>query len=793
MRAIATACARAIGARRSVRGMTTASRASEATDGNGEGAREAAARDERDDDARDDARDAARERGGRGRRRDGARGWDPVSFERVRAMRRALHANDFDGVRREFEALTETAPANRVAWNLSVFAAARAREPEAALSIVESMLAENLAPCFRTHTGVMEAYVRAGRHREAFNWLRMLLYGVPGDLQDETMDEKYDLSHVIGGMMDGEEDERPQKKLANSMMFTVVLNGAAKAGDREMVQELETMMFEFDITPGADTLHCLMKLEGRVGTSASVEAVWNRSKKKARALKAHQERVVAHAFLGRKHTPSGAESRSLALKALDEMFKRVGRRRSDEEFAKLTSYTHRGSAHARWTGARGQVEYKKGLDNDKQILNVGRKESLVATNAVMNTFAAIGDLDTVNECFVRLEEELGIGADTRTFNALLRAEYAKEKLKTGVVDMERFYSRFEEVLAAMDDRDVQPNRYTFTTLLLAYAEQSNLNGVAQVLKLMQERELTLDRKMYNILLGACARAGDLEAALNARASMAQSGVQAGPDTFVPLFAACTKQANEFSMQAGEDFFEDEEEVGPLLEDTRRMLDGIELDMLSNDIIHNTRSFTALLKARGALGQADIVLEMLSDPPDAIELDGCGVGIGILALSKREPTKAIAFADSFIGTEYEQSLWILNSAIIAYGRLGQIKAAHDRVRTFIENGGVPNVATYNALFECASEGGGFAEYAPLIMSDMSSRDLKPDSRTKKYLTVAAMSASAPDREMSEELLKKLPADADSFQPSPADLGDDEHDFDASSIGFDDDFDDDDHLM
>ena len=57
----------------------------------------------------------------------------------------------------------------------------------------------------------------------------------------------------------------------------------------------------------------------------------------------------------------------------------------------------------------------------------------------------------------------------------------------------------------------------------------------------------------------------------------------------------------------------------------------------------------------------------------------------------------------------------------------------------------------------------------------------------------MSASAPDREMSEELLKKLPAEADSFQPSPADLGDDEHDFDASSIGFDDDFDDDDHLM
>jgi len=787
MRAVAARCARARRASRGARAVTTASRAMEATEATTGGAPAATSG---NDDGDDDARGVGA-RGGRGRRRERLPEWDAVSFERVRAMRRALHANDFDGVHREFEALTETSPANRVAWNLSVFAAARAREPEVALSIVESMLAENLAPCFRTHTGVMEAYVRAGRYREAYNWLRMLLYGVPGDLQDESIDEKYDLSHVIGGMMDGEED-RPQKKLANSMMFTVVLNGAAKAGDREMVQEIETMMFEFDITPGADTLHCLMKLEGRAGTSASVEAVWNRSKKKARALKAHQERVVAHAFLGRKNTPSGAESRVFALKALDEMFKRVGRRKTDEEFATLTSNTHRGSAHARWTGARGQVEYKQRLENDEQIVKIGRKEALVATNAVMNTFAAIGDLDTVNECFVRLEEELGVEADTRTFNVLLRAEYASEKLKSGVVDVERFYPRFEEVLDAMDDRKVQPNRYTFTSLLLSYAVQSNLNGVAKVLKLMQERELTLDRKMYNILLGACARAGDLEAALNARASMAQSGVQAGPDTFVPLFAACTKQANEFYMQVGEDFFENEEEVGPLLEDTRRILDGIELDMLSNDVIHNTQSFTALLKARGALGQADIVLEMLSEPSDAIELDGCGVGVGIIALSKREPTKAIAFADSFIGTEYEQSVWILNSTIIAYGCLGQIKAAHDRVRTFIENGGVPNVATYNALFKCASESGGFAEYAPLIMSDMSSRDLKPDSGTKKYLTIATMSTSALDREMAEELLKKCPAAADSFQPSPADAGDDEYDFDAASITFDDEFDDDDLL-
>ena len=67
----------------------------------------------------------------------------------------------------------------RAAWNINVLAAARAREPEAALSIVESMLADNIAPDVSTHTAVMQAYVRAGRYGDAFNWLKMHLYGLP--------------------------------------------------------------------------------------------------------------------------------------------------------------------------------------------------------------------------------------------------------------------------------------------------------------------------------------------------------------------------------------------------------------------------------------------------------------------------------------------------------------------------------------------------------------------------------------------------------------------------------------
>ena len=712
----------------------------------------------------------------------------------VASMRRALRANDFEGVRRQFEALAaSTTKPGRAAWNVNVLAAARAREPEAALSIVESMLADNIGPDVSTHTAVMQAYVRAGRYGDAFNWLKMHLYGVPKDVEEGfdgednvEMDTRYDLSHVIGDMIDGDE-EHVSKTRVNSMMFTTVMNGAAKAGDRATVQEIETMMFEFDVAPLADTLHCLLKLERVAGTSASVESVWDRSKLKARALKAHQERVVAHAFLGRQRTQRAAESRALAVKALEDLYDRVGRKRSDEDFAKLEKNNHSGSRYARWTGERGLEEYRNNLVSDDDIKKVGTKEVLIATNAVMLAHAAVGDTDTVNTWFVRMEEDLGINADVRTFNAVLRAEYMRDKIKLGVVDHEQAMMRFQEVMLAMEDREVEPTTYTFSTLLLAHAEQSHLPGVAEVLKLMQERGLTLDTTMYNILLGACARAGDLDAALNARASMVKSGIAAGPDTFVPLFAACTKQAEELDLDG--DMFElDEEVVGPLLDRTRATLDSVELDMLSSNVEHNTQSFTALVKARGALGQPDAVFDMISELPENIELDEVAIGLSVLAVAKREPTKAIALADSLMDESMVLDPWLLNCIITAYSHLGQIKAATERVQDFIKRGGVPTVATYNALFRCAAQSGSFAEYAPLVMNEMSSRDLKPDKYTRKFIAAVTAGSSVLDRETAEALLKKCPGGAKFFVAEDA-AGQDDFDF-LADAGFDDDDDDDD---
>ena len=540
------------------------------------------------------------------------------------------------------------------------------------------------------------------------------------------------------------------------MLFTTVMNAAAMAGDRAMVQEIENMMFEFNIPPGADVLHIMLKLERVAGTSASVEEVWNRLPKKARRLKSHQERVVSHAILGRGKQTHAIESRAMALAALKEMYERIGRRRSDEEYEKLVRNNFWGTTHARWTGQRGAEEFSKKLQRDEDIIRVGAKEALMATNTVLDTFALIGDIDTVNECFVRMENDLGVTPDARTFNAVLRAEYKHEKLKNKTIDLDRALKRFNEILDAMDDRDITPDRHTFTTLLLSNAEQGNMTGVADVLKLMQERDVQLDLTMYNILLSACANAGDLEAALNARASMVNSGVAPGPDTFVPLFIACAKQAAEFDLDEDSDSFADEEALGPLLPLTRSVVDDMELDMLANNVEHNVASYTALIKARGALGQTHVVLELLTQPPDGLELDDVALGVGIMALAKREPTKAIALANTLASDkDGGKPLWVLNCVLIAYGHLGQIKAAYERVQEFIDNGGTPNVATYNMLFRVAAQSGGFAEYAPLVMSDMSSRGLAPDGVTYKYLTAVFATASVYDRHMAEELLKQMP--------------------------------------
>lgn len=708
--------------------------------------------------------------------------------EYVRRMRAALRVNDFERVREEFEALARAhSSPGRAAWNVSVLAAARAREPETALNIVESMLAENVAPDVSTHVAMMTAFVRAGRYKDAFNWLKMHLYGVPGDgLEDEAADQKHDLSHVIGDMIDGD-PRRVSRRSVNSLLFTTAMNGAAKAGDRAMVQEIETMMFEFDITPGANTLHCLMKLERVAGTSASVEAVWSRSKVKARALKAHQERVIAHAFLGKQKSATAAESRELATQALGEMYNRVGRRRSDEEMEKMSQNKNWKTPQTRWTGARGLEEYRRGLRDDEEISLVGAPEVLLATNAVMDSFAAVGDIASVTDWFIKMEE-LNVLPDVRTFNAVLRAEYQHARRDREAVDVEDTMARFQEILDEMEDRKLEPTRYTFTPLLLAHAEHNSLPGMAEVLKMMQERGLTLDTVMYNILIGACARAGDLEAALNARASMAASGVQAGPDTFVPLFVVCAKQAAELDLESDDDFGNGEDSIGPLLQLTRQALDRIEIDMLQSDVEHNTASFTSLLKARGSLGQSDLVLEMIKDPPDGVQLDDVAMGVGVLALAKREPTKALVLANSLNELTDSSSVWLLNCVLVAYTHLGQIKAASEHVQKFIANGGEPNVETYNTLFRCASLSGGFAEYGPIIMNDMSARKLDPDARTAQHLAAIIANTTGDDREMAESLLKKCPncrAGAHSHL-----LDDDDLDF---TMDFDEEDDDDDLIM
>ena len=57
--------------------------------------------------------------------------------------------------------------------------AADSGDPEAALEIVQSMVADNVVPDVTTHHGILLAFCRSGRVREAFEWLQMHCLGVP--------------------------------------------------------------------------------------------------------------------------------------------------------------------------------------------------------------------------------------------------------------------------------------------------------------------------------------------------------------------------------------------------------------------------------------------------------------------------------------------------------------------------------------------------------------------------------------------------------------------------------------
>ena len=319
----------------------------------------------------------------------------------VATMRRHRQKKDAKAVQETFEVLRKHHKyPGRGAYNVLVHCAADGGDPEAALEIVGAMVADNVVPDVTTHHGILLAFCRSGRVREAFEWLQMHCLGVPSssssvggggggggeesgwDVHLKAPGEAVPLSEIfdeqdadadipVGDDVDtaatrSMHQPAPQTALPVKL-FTTLLRYAATHASREIFQATEVLMFQMNqpnLTPGADALESKLRLVGTCanGTSREVEEVWQMFKNEHKSMWAHSERVSAHCKIanrkfvrkGGKESAASKKSMEMAENALDTLLWRLGKRvYSDSVPTAKFSERYNVKYRTGWSGARG--------------------------------------------------------------------------------------------------------------------------------------------------------------------------------------------------------------------------------------------------------------------------------------------------------------------------------------------------------------------------------------------------------------------------------------------------------
>jgi pentatricopeptide repeat protein len=317
----------------------------------------------------------------------------------VATMRRHRQRKDIKSVQETFDVLQKHHKyPGRGAYNVLVHCAADSGDPEAALEIVQSMVADNVIPDVTTHHGVLLAFCKSGRVKEAFDWLQMHCLGVPssslghgGEDSDnksgwevhlKAPGEAVQLSEIFDEQdadADFPDDIDSNTEASRSMhqpapqtalpakLFTTLLRYAALHANREIFQATEVLMFQMNqpnLTPGADTLESKLRLVGTCsnGTSREVEEVWQMFKNVHKSMWAHSERVSAHCKIanrkfaknGDKESAASKKSVEMAENALDALLWRLGKRvYSDSVPTAKFSERYNVKYRTGWSGARG--------------------------------------------------------------------------------------------------------------------------------------------------------------------------------------------------------------------------------------------------------------------------------------------------------------------------------------------------------------------------------------------------------------------------------------------------------
>lgn len=135
-------------------------------------------------------------------------------------------------------------------------------------------------------------------------------------------------------------------------------------------------------------------------------------------------------------------------------------------------------------------------------------------NALLSCCVATKDADVASELYEQMKRD-GIALDAFLFNCIL-ATYVAAFVPKEKVD---------QILSDMKDAGIQPDTYTYSSLVKMCNQDKNLNKAFGYLTEMEQRNIPIDKHVYASIISTCLRVDEHDRALELYARMKQLRLQ----------------------------------------------------------------------------------------------------------------------------------------------------------------------------------------------------------------------------------------------------------------------------
>lgn len=371
----------------------------------------------------------------------------------------------------------------------------------------------------------------------------------------------------------------------------------------------------------------------------------------------------------------------------------------------------------------------KKLDKALELFSEMPKHDEISYNTLIKGFSQSKQLEKATEMLETMKKS-GLRPNEVTYNSII--DTCIRCNQSGLA-----WDYFEE----MESFDLSPDNFTYSTLVKGIKAE-NTQELYRTFRILDRGRVAPDEILFNCLIDACVRVGDVKKAVDVFIQMKDSSIEPSSVTYGIMIKAygqanmLQRALDSFKEMKSKHLKANDVTYGCLLDACVKsgeitMAQDIFASMQSEGIILNTILYTTMIKGYAKTQDLKKALELLEEMKKDVQPNNVTYN-SLLDCAVR--CEDLATANSL----FEEMQQIMKPDLISYStmikglcRAGEVTQALFVLNTMRENLIFPDEVLFNSLLDgCAKIGN--LEIAEKVYSDMKSLKIRPSNVTYSIL-------------------------------------------------------------